>query len=434
MHHVKRFFSRFEVAHPTSHPRTEPPDGIEAEPPRLEDLPPRQDAEGLVDTGQMQDKPTQKEEKLALELSRKEAEINQIKQDHAVSWKNIQAHIEGLKQYYVQELHQRDGIIREMKISHANLRKAHEELGSLVVGAQESALESMLKKSDWSPKEDPQVQEEFDKLQAGLRTWTKSHSTPILADLGKIPDTEKEMIMKQLGGYCNQTDWQTLITKMPIPSNRIPAILLQSLLARDIFEWLFTNPFFAFVEMGGDRALVKPNEWMSLYMALREVHEAEAHVWRSQTLRILSAVTNPNTESRLARCIRLAVDQRATSFLASPAALLLQHGPNLEIKDQCRRNLQELYHGAAELALSLWAQRTYMKPCSQQNLPEFHLSNPQLSAHRLHHLDEDDTRLDGKPIILFVQPAVLAYGNEDAENYDCSKVWARATVIIDAGS
>lgn len=75
-----------------------------------------------------------------------------------------------------------------------------------------------------------------------------------------------------------------------------------------------------------------------------------------------------------------------------------------------------------------------MKPCSQRKLPEFHVSNPQMSAHRLHQLDEDDTQLDGKPILLFVQPAVLAYGNEDAENYDCSKVWARATVIIDAGS
>ncbi|OAX80404.1 hypothetical protein ACJ72_05264 [Emergomyces africanus] len=382
----------------------------------------------------MQERPAQKEKNLALELSQKEAEINQIKEEYTVSLHNSQAQIQHLKQIHFQELHQRDETINQMKISYANLRKAHEELGSLVVGAQESALESMLKKSDWSPKEDPQVQEEFDKLQAGLRMWAISQSTPILANLDKVPDTAKEMIMKQLSGYCNLADWQTLNMKMPIPSNRIPAVLLQSLLARDIFEWMFTNPFFAFVEMEGDRALVKPNEWMSLYMALREVHEAEAHIWRSQTLRILSTVTNPNTESRLARCIRLAVDQRATSFLASPAALLLQRSPNLETKHQCMQKLQELYHGAAELALSLWVQRTYMKPCSLRKLSEFHVSNPQLSAHRLHHLDEDDTRLDGKPILLFVQPAVLAYGNEDAENYNCSKVWARATVIIDAGS
>ncbi|PGH03862.1 hypothetical protein GX51_03850 [Blastomyces parvus] len=409
-------------------------DSIEAEQSRLEDPLPRQDAEALVGTGRMQERPTQKEKSLALELSQKEVEINQIKQEYAMSSQNFQDYINGLEQFYVQELHQRDEIIRQMKLSHANLRKAHEELESLVVGAQESALESMLKKSGWSPKEDPQIREEFEKLQEGLRTWAKSQSTPALANLDKVPDTEKEMIMKQLGGYCNQTDWQTLNMKMPIPPNRVPAVLLQALLARDIFEWMFTNPFFAFVEMEGHRALVKPNELMSLYVALGEVHQAEAHIWHSHTLRILSTVTNPNTESRLARCTRLAADQGASRFLASPAALLLRRGSNLEIKDQCMQNLQNLYHMAAKLALSLWAQRTYMEPCSRRKFPEFHISNPHLSAHRLHHLDEDDTRLDGKPILLFVQPAILAYGNEDAENYDCSKVWARATVIIDAES
>jgi hypothetical protein len=55
-----------------------------------------------------------------------------------------------------------------------------------------------------------------------------------------------------------------------------------------------------------------------------------------------------------------------------------------------------------------------------------------MSAHRLQQLDEDDERLDGNRILACIQPAVLAFGNESGENYDTSKLWANAVVLVEA--
>jgi hypothetical protein len=97
-------------------------------------------------------------------------------------------------------------------------------------------------------------------------------------------------------------------------------------------------------------------------------------------------------------------------------------------------SLQGLYRDAAELALALWTQRTFMRARGLGDLPKFHISDSRMSAHRLHRLDEDDKRLDGTDVVLLVQPAILAFGNEDAENYDCSKIWCPATVVVDQRS
>lgn len=98
-----------------------------------------------------------------------------------------------------------------------------------------------------------------------------------------------------------------------------------------------------------------------------------------------------------------------------------------------KRNIDlcNLYHQAGELAWSLWAQRTVIVSHGQQSLHEFSSSSSLMAAHRLHHLDEDDKRLDGRKILLCTQPAVLAFGNEHGEHYDTSKVWAKAIVLIE---
>lgn len=68
---------------------------------------------------------------------------------------------------------------------------------------------------------------------------------------------------------------------------------------------------------------------------------------------------------------------------------------------------------------------------SQQHLPVFRVANPAMSAHRLHQLDEDDSKLDDRKTLLVVQPAIIAFGSENAEYYDRSKIWAPAMVMVD---
>jgi hypothetical protein len=86
---------------------------------------------------------------------------------------------------------------------------------------------------------------------------------------------------------------------------------------------------------------------------------------------------------------------------------------------------------AAQLALILWGQRAAIAVRTLHELPLFRIGDEGVSAHRLHHLDEDDTRLDGEEALLLVQPAILAFGSESAEHYDQHKVWAPAVVLLD---
>jgi hypothetical protein len=118
------------------------------------------------------------------------------------------------------------------------------------------------------------------------------------------------------------------------------------------------------------------------------------------------------------------------SFLRSPVQLLLRtiaDETNLRTRNS---ELQKLYHRAGKLALSLWAQRASIKCYGLSQLQTFSSSSPTMSAHRLHQLDEGDECLDGRRVLACMQPAVLAFGNENGENYDTSKIWASAVVLV----
>ena len=117
-------------------------------------------------------------------------------------------------------------------------------------------------------------------------------------------------------------------------------------------------------------------------------------------------------------------------WLNCPASVLLRPAKNDLERERQELSLRKLYQTAAELGLSLWAQRTFMTCHGLHHLKAFHASSEQMTAHRLHQLDEDDDRLDGSTILLCVQPLVLAFGNEHGEHYDISKVWAKATVVV----
>jgi hypothetical protein len=96
-----------------------------------------------------------------------------------------------------------------------------------------------------------------------------------------------------------------------------------------------------------------------------------------------------------------------------------------------RGSLEDIFYYAAQLALSLWTQKSSLKYLTLQDLSRFSNGNEYVSAHALHRLDEEDTKLDGKRVLAVIQPALLAFGNDEAEHYDQHKVWAKAIVLID---
>ena len=121
----------------------------------------------------------------------------------------------------------------------------------------------------------------------------------------------------------------------------------------------------------------------------------------------------------------------ARSFLSGPVRLLTRLDPTKEDFGRMHQGIYDLIFNAGEVSARLWTQRTYMDFASLSSLKTFHVDNEIMTAHRLHKLDDDDHRLDGKPIIAVIQPGIVAYGDNNGENYDKRKVWAKAVVLVD---
>lgn len=152
------------------------------------------------------------------------------------------------------------------------------------------------------------------------------------------------------------------------------------------------------------------------------MNEAQAHVWRSDTLRLLNVKTQ-EVRKRIST-------KRAQAFLQGPVQIL-STGLTESEKSKCKEELQEVYISAAELSASLWTQRTYTSNDGLRQLNAFSIKSPEMVAHPLHRLDDEDHSMDGKEILLVVYPLVTAYGNDDGESYDQRTAWAKAIVLVE---
>lgn len=97
-------------------------------------------------------------------------------------------------------------------------------------------------------------------------------------------------------------------------------------------------------------------------------------------------------------------------------------------------DLRALIYAAGQLAFRLWSQRTFITSWGLDQLEIFSSGDGFMSAHRLHRLEEDDNKLDDGKIVILTHPLVLAWGDENAENYDQHKVWAKAVACVEEHS
>ncbi|OOF90596.1 hypothetical protein ASPCADRAFT_135053 [Aspergillus carbonarius ITEM 5010] len=304
------------------------------------------------------------------------------------------------------------------------------ELQCVVAAAQEGALRSMARGS-WVPMEDRIVRDELTKLQEALRIWARGYSVTNITDVQHVPKEELDTVIKLLDGYCVQASWDSLTAQMTIPPARIPMIIVQALLAKHIFTMIFADPFFAFAVASRTLGLPGQRNMQILYETMKQHDSEKAHTWRSLMLRVLSnSPMDSMVQPLLSTLLEPLISDLVGVWLNCPASVLLRPAKNDLERERQELSLRKLYQTAAELGLSLWAQRTFMTCHGLHHLKAFHASSEQMTAHRLHQLDEDDDRLDGSTILLCVQPLVLAFGNEHGEHYDISKVWAKATVVV----
>ncbi|EED11644.1 conserved hypothetical protein [Talaromyces stipitatus ATCC 10500] len=301
-------------------------------------------------------------------------------------------------------------------------------------------------------------------LQQDIKNWARSYALSDISTL-QITDRGKNNVISKLDSYFRYRDWETLVsgTKGYV-RKLLPRILVEALLAKDIFENIFGNPFFCFDEETKQEEQSRSSfgtQLLELYHEMQKVDKARAHVWRSDTLRLLNTPTESGLESGLTSKVQEAKIRlkngrahpfrfpgpepsltskmresrkrvsmkRAEDFLQGPVQSLRG-----KLNNECEKSLAEIYIWAAELAALLWTERAYMTIDRLPRLDVFSMKSPEMLAHPSHQIYEKyekDDRLDQNNILLVVYPLVSAFGYDDGDSYDQDTVWAEGIVLIE---
>ena len=109
--------------------------------------------------------------------------------------------------------------------------------------------------------------------------------------------------------------------------------------------------------------------------------------------------------------------------------------PSRPLKTQVKavKDLEIIYQEAGKIARKLWTQRTFLKCGYYSDLQndEFTAESKIYEAHPSHGVeDADDTSLDGNKIMMLLFPVVLAYGNDEAEDYQSYRVWKKGEIYL----
>ena len=156
-----------------------------------------------------------------------------------------------------------------------------------------------------------------------------------------------------------------------------------------------------------------------------------AHAWRSLTLRLLDP---PGHEAQSQVDIYSESLRRKEQFYQYARKsfddnhrFLYRPGDTTKREEE----LQEIMCSAGELFSALWKQKVNIDSrLESYHGKAFSIASKEMVAHPAQRLEEGDTRMDGCPVQLVVQPAVLAFGNEQGKQYNEFKVWAKAVVWL----
>lgn len=165
----------------------------------------------------------------------------------------------------------------------------------------------------------------------------------------------------------------------------------------------------------------------------------EAHIWRSQTLRLLYPPlreSSANAEVDLHSCTDAQIGRvsewHAERFADGPARHLIHS----DGEGQFIQRVKAIYRQAAELSYQLWARRTAIKCITLREMDPhaaFALDNPYMEPHTLVRYDDHADHLFGRPFTVVVHPIVEAFGTDEGEGYDQKgRVWAKAVVWLDS--
>ena len=213
-------------------------------------------------------------------IEEKDAELRDLQARYAQMVQHFDTHLKYMQATCTKDIQQRDEYITQLEQDNISLERnfkalngEYRKLQSIALTAQEGALRAM-EQGGWAAKEDRVVRDELTRLQEGLRSWARKYSrTTVNSDLESVSALEKDKpdkAIEELKGYCVQTNWCSLLERLPISSNKVFPALVQAFLAKDIFQNIFPDPFFAFPETFNDPKLPNRAEMRLLYQTMTQ--------------------------------------------------------------------------------------------------------------------------------------------------------------------
>ncbi|RJE19735.1 hypothetical protein PHISCL_07927 [Aspergillus sclerotialis] len=224
-------------------------------------------------------------------------------------------------------------------------------------------------------------------LQVYVKRWVNEFAASEPQDLERLSDSQKCTIISSFKGYCVQEDWDTLMGHLSdLHRDMILEVFLETLLLKEVFEKIF-NPLSA--------------------------NPFSATLWRSETIRLANSVKVKqanNTElgsyhqERRNSLLSQFVD---TTLSGTPIQWLLKKPESQEEEKERRERLYELYQVAAETASTHANARGHYEFHRLDRLPEtFDQASKTMEAHTYHFIAKESTRLDGRRVLIVVQPGV----------------------------
>lgn len=359
----------------------------------------------------------------------------------------------------VEDIRKHENVLRKLEDDLAIARQGRLDANESLRQLQESSFRGQ-DQPGWSTDTHEVIAGDLETLFKDSRMWCRNNCTRSLPELSGKP-----------GEW--PTGWENVMRSDPMILNneRSPFLILHALLMDHIYREIFDKPFF-FVPYriagcygeGKDQkndGLAHGVQFQStLDDILGEILRGEPHVhqskpkrkllteyhtgnpegghaWRSQLLRLLDPILRADkdeppqletTKRRSQTAQEEATKDIIQYFMTGSAAHIIC----TPLKDaKAIGELERIFRTAVHMSHKLWLRRSSLEIQTLQELPShFNSGHVLLRPHSLHSntLTDNGAALDGQPIRIVVQPAILVRGKSDGSEYDHAVVLKPAVV------
>ena len=367
--------------------------------------------------------------------------------------RQLQHHISQITRRFEESSHNLQAKLRESESVKLVMREEH----NAFIRKQQEASFGQMKSARWLPMDEGKVMHELDRLKTDMRSWAKATSFKDNSRLRSFAEVESAALMQDLANVA-------LVENGQLPDGlstiaKSPMLLLNALLAHSVYTSFFRSPFFFLGNNDPNAASnARPERILEdIYERAQEGkshllipnclsltalgNQQDAHIWRSQTLRLLmpplrndATDADADAEKQL-RCttedsIAQAAGRQASAFLASPARYLIEDNANTVLTNK----FNKIYSDAAKLSYMLWTRRTQMRCFTLHEIEHlaFDHESPDFDPDNLVRFEDHEDHLKGKTVTVIVHPLLKVYGTDEAKDYDQGRVWAKGVVWLDS--